>query len=403
MAAEPSGAVLTVRETLAMPAFAQARVVAGQAGLERPVRRVHIVDLPGAAYEWGTRDVLLLTAGVGLADDLDRQASLVPDLVGRGVAGMVLSVGYIFDNAPEVMRAAADELGFPLVTTPPGVRFIELTEAIWQELVNRRDAAMLTGDLLEQVLTSASDAVALAERAHQLRFRLDRGHAVICLRAGAGAAGPLEQAVTRWLRSSGRWAISVWRGDVLVVVLESADDDQALVDAAALTGALDVAALADAVDDATGRLLVGVGNVEPPDRVDVGDRIRRSYEQAFEALRIAGALPTTERVVAFRDLGLLHWLWHLPQEARAGNRYVERVQTLAAYDREHRTDLVISLEAYLDHGGSLAETAAGLYVHRNTLLARIHRVAEVLAVDLSVPSERLNLAVALKAYRLHGR
>jgi DNA-binding PucR family transcriptional regulator len=403
MRAEPSGAVLTVRETLAMPAFAQARVVAGQAGLERPVRRVHIVDLPGAAYEWGTRDVLLLTAGVGLAEDLDRQAALVPDLVGRGVAGMVLSVGHILDDAPDVMRAAADELGFPLVTTPPGVRFIELTEAIWQELVNRRDAAMLTGDFLEQVLTSTSDAVALTERAHQLRFRLDRGHAVICLRTDDGTAGPLEQAVTRWLRSVDRWAISVWRGDVLVVVLESADDDQALLDAAALTDAVDAATMANALDDATGRLVAGVGNVEPPDRVDVRDRIRHSYEQAREALLIAGALPTSERVVAFRDLGLLHWLWHVPPEARAGNRYVERVQALAAYDREHRTDLLVSLEAYLDHGGSLAETAAGLYVHRNTLLARIHRVAEVLAVDLAAPSERLNLAVALKAYRLHGR
>ena len=552
MGAEPSGAVLTVRETLAMPAFAQARVVAGQAGLERPVRRVHIVDLPGAAYEWGTRDVLLLTAGVGLADDLDRQAALVPDLVGRGVAGMVLSVGYIFDNAPQVMRDAADELGFPLVTTPPSVRFIELTEAIWQQLVNRRyavlrrssrvhdqltelalrggtlddvasaladvlgrsvtienaslrsaavarrgavdvawqrsaaggglpatagkllsahvydrlrasrtpvrvvpipqldmtmqrivapivadgeihgylwvlvgddeltevdelaiehgatvsalillkelaaqtTAATSQGDFLEQVLASAGDAVALAERAHQLGFRLDRAHAVICIRTPVqdGATAPLERTVTRWLRSRGRSAISVWRDDVLVVVLESADGDQALADAVALS---------DAVDDAAGRPVVGVGDVEPPDTADIGGRIRRSYEQAREALHIAISLKTTQRVVGFRDLGLLHWLWHLPAEVRTGNRYLDQISTLAAYDRDHHSDLVASLEAYLDHGGSLAESATVLYVHRNTLLARVHRIEQVLDLDLGAAGERLNLHVALKAYRLH--
>ncbi len=395
MGAETAGPALTVRETLAMPAFAQARVVAGHAGLQRPVRRVHIVDLPGAAYEWGTRDVLLLTAGVGLADDPDRQAALVPELVARGVAGMVLSVGYIFNHAPRAMRDAADALAFPLITTPRGVRFIELTEAIWQQLVNRRDDATSQGDFLEQVLSSAGDAVALAERAHHLRFRLDRAHAVVCLRtaARAGAAAPLEPVVQRWLRSSGRSAISVWRDDVLVVVLESPDGDQALTDAAALV---------DAIDDAAGRLVAGVGNVEPPDTAEVGDRIRRSYEQAREALHIATALGTGERVVAFENLGLLHWLWHLPAEARAGNRYLDQVHALAAYDREHRTDLVASLEAYLDHGGALAETAAALYVHRNTLLARVHRVEQVLAVGLGAAGVRLNLHVALKVYRLHG-
>jgi DNA-binding PucR family transcriptional regulator len=74
---------------------------------------------------------------------------------------------------------------------------------------------------------------------------------------------------------------------------------------------------------------------------------------------------------------------------------------LAAYDRDHHSDLVASLEAYLDHGGSLAESATVLYVHRNTLLARVHRIEQVLDLDLGAAGERLNLHVALKAYRLH--
>jgi len=149
-----------------------------------------------------------------------------------------------------------------------------------------------------------------------------------------------------------------------------------------------------------------VGDVEPPDTADtadIGGRIRRSYEQAREALHIAISLKTTQRVVGFRDLGLLHWLWHLPAEVRTGNRYLDQISTLAAYDRDHHSDLVASLEAYLDHGGSLAESATVLYVHRNTLLARVHRIEQVLDLDLGAAGERLNLHVALKAYRLHGR
>ena len=38
--------VLTVREILALPLFAPARLIAGEAGLENAVNWVHVVDIP---------------------------------------------------------------------------------------------------------------------------------------------------------------------------------------------------------------------------------------------------------------------------------------------------------------------------------------------------------------------
>jgi len=83
-----------------------------------------------------------------------------------------------------------------------------------------------------------------------------------------------------------------------------------------------------------------------------------------------------------------------------GNAYLATIETLADHDRRTKGDLVRTLEAYLDSGGALAEAAGTLTVHRNTLLYRLGRIGEIIDVDLRDVEQRLNLHVALKAYRL---
>ena len=61
--------MITIRNALELPAFQQAKLIAGQSGLDNMIRWVHIVDLPKARYEWVKGQELILTSGVGLQDD----------------------------------------------------------------------------------------------------------------------------------------------------------------------------------------------------------------------------------------------------------------------------------------------------------------------------------------------
>ena len=130
--------------------------------------------------------------------------------------------------------------------------------------------------------------------------------------------------------------------------------------------------------------------------------IRQSYEEAEEAIRISQLMGIEEGVVAFHDLGLLHWLYHLPAEKQADNIYLSYIQTLRQYDQERDADLVKTLESYLEHGGALVDTAKSLFIHRNTLLHRLERIESLCHIDLRHPLHRLNLYAAVKHYRLQG-
>src|ERR1700687_4452014 len=131
--------MLTVREALTYPCLAAARVVAGVAGLDQVVRRVHVVDIPDANYTWG-QGGLLLTAGYGLKDSPERQAALIPTLVHNGLVGMVFSIGWYFTATPEVICAAAEAIGFPVIEVPPEVEFISITEQLYTAIVNHQFA-----------------------------------------------------------------------------------------------------------------------------------------------------------------------------------------------------------------------------------------------------------------------
>ena len=142
-------------------------------------------------------------------------------------------------------------------------------------------------------------------------------------------------------------------------------------------------------------MLIGVGQAYP-----ARTGLRRSYDEALEASQVGALLGGRQGVLDFADLGVMHWLFHLSAERQAENRYVHVVSDLRDYDEQHRGDLLHTLETYLDSGNALAEASAVLNVHRNTLLYRLRRIEELTGLDLKNPTNRLNLHIALKGFRM---
>ena len=116
---------------------------------------------------------------------------------------------------------------------------------------------------------------------------------------------------------------------------------------------------------------------------------------------MARALGRPSGVLRFDDLGLLHWLRHLPPDVIFENVYMRAVETLAKVDAERHTDLLPTLETYLE-APSVGEAAELLFIHRNTLSYRLERIEKLLQVDLNDPGQRLNLHVAAKCHRVNS-
>ena len=87
-----------------------------------------------------------------------------------------------------------------------------------------------------------------------------------------------------------------------------------------------------------------------------------------------------------------------PEEVRSF--YEDTVAAIVKYDDQYSTDLVGTLEAYLEQNCNMNATAAAIYAHRHTVAYRLERVKELTSLDPMLSEDRERLGLGLKAYRI---
>jgi sugar diacid utilization regulator len=87
-----------------------------------------------------------------------------------------------------------------------------------------------------------------------------------------------------------------------------------------------------------------------------------------------------------------------PEEVRSF--YDDTVAAIVRYDDQYRTDLVGTLESYLENNCNMNATAAAIYAHRHTVAYRLDRVKELTGLDPMQSEDRERLGLGLKAYRI---
>jgi sugar diacid utilization regulator len=80
----------------------------------------------------------------------------------------------------------------------------------------------------------------------------------------------------------------------------------------------------------------------------------------------------------------------------------ETVAPLLAYDDQYETELVRTLESFLDADGNVAKTAEKLFTHRHTIRYRLDRVRELSGLDVGSTDGRERLSLGLKSMRVLG-
>jgi DNA-binding PucR family transcriptional regulator len=80
----------------------------------------------------------------------------------------------------------------------------------------------------------------------------------------------------------------------------------------------------------------------------------------------------------------------------------ETVAPLITYDEQYETELVRTLDTFLDEDANVARTAERLFTHRHTIRYRLERVRELTGLDVSSTDGRERLGLGLKAMRVLG-
>jgi purine catabolism regulator len=144
---------LPVREVLAAPCLAEARVLAGAGGLDRVVQRLNIMEVPDI-LPWVKPHELLLTTGYPVRDDPAALVQLLRDLDDRGLAALAIKLHRYIDEVPPGLLEEADRRDFPVIEFPQGVGFDDVLNEVLGTLLNRQAALAARTEEVHRALVS---------------------------------------------------------------------------------------------------------------------------------------------------------------------------------------------------------------------------------------------------------
>jgi PucR family transcriptional regulator, purine catabolism regulatory protein len=313
---------------------------------------------------------------------------------GEGVVKVELRVA---DNAVGELRYRAKTTPEPaiarMVTT---LLALELERSRSPEWESEEVAGAFVAAVLAREVTDRGDILA---RAAELGANLEAGAGVLILRAAPRAAQTGEwrarvlTLAQRALRSFAPGALASPDGEEAaeIAVIVPAEDDTRIERAAA--------GLARELEDSLAGFHLTIGRSRhAADPVD----LYRAGNEAHLAVNVGEAEGRT--VLAFEDTGSYRLLLPaMSEDPRELERfYAETIAPLAAYDEQYETELVTTVEAYLDNDGNVAATAKQLFTHRHTIRYRLERVKELCGHDVSATEGREKLGLGLKTMRVLG-
>jgi len=314
---------------------------------------------------------------------------------GEGVTAVELRVA---DSAVGELRyrakAAPDPIIARMVTT---LLALELERSRSPEWESEEVAGAFVAAVLGREVTDRGDIVA---RAAELGADLEPGAGVLILRAAprAAQAGEWRARVMtlamRALRALAPGALATAaeaEASAEISVIVPAEDDERLERAGA--------GLARELEDSLAGFHLTIGRSRrAADPVD----LYRSGNEARLAVNVGEA--EGRALLAFEDTGAYRLLLGaMSEDPRELERfYAETIEPLAAYDDQYETELVATIEAYLDNDGNVAATARQLFTHRHTIRYRLERARELCGHDVSATEGREKLGLGLKAMRVLG-
>ncbi len=319
-----------------------------------------------------------LLAGAGDVETLELRVAdaVVGELRYRGRGG---------DPSPALTRMVSTLLA------------LELERSRAPEWASDEAAGAFVRAVLDRRVTDRGDIVA---RAGELAADVASGAGVIVARAAPRAAqtGDWRARVLvvslRSLRAAGAGSIAELgeqgeRAEVNAIV-PGAEPEQLARAALALARELEASLPGFHVTVAHSRWVA-----DPAD-------LYRAGKEALLAANVAEADGTD--VLAFEDTGSYRLLLPaMSEEAGELERfYAETVAPLSAYDEQYETELVRTIEAYLDNDGNVTPTAKQLFTHRHTIRYRLERARDLCGHDITSTEGREKLGLGLKAMRVLG-
>ena len=379
------------------------KLVAGKGGYSNQVEWVHMVDNTEIA-DFLVGGEFTFTTGIGIREDMTL-LDLVKYVYKKKASGMVINVGPYIPEIPQEVIDFGNEHDFPLFEVPWEVhmadimrmfcftitqseqRAMELSAAFRYAVFAPQQQELYVTPLMQKGYFAEWNYVAaILDISDRLKDEKDN---IFYVPISAERLEILQKKVIG-LVGQRKQDIVVFREKEKIVLIFS---DVREGEAEEITDLL-LNQIKELLRT-TETIFAGIGSVSDNIRT-----LSESYGMARKIVDLSKLEQDEKRARSYGELGMESLLFHIDRVESLKYFCEKTVAPLYEYDKNHGSNLVELLTVYLEHDGSLQDTAEKLFVHRNTINYRLRKIETMLQVDLTRQNVRNNLALGLMAAKI---
>ena len=374
------------------------KLVAGKDGLNKYVSWMCYTEDPDT-IEFIRGSELAITTGLNVfrhSQNTDDKSSeyiaeflsrTISELVNRNASGLIVNVGKYIDTIPVSIIALCDRLQFPLFTMPWEIHTIDLMQEVCNKIVNdNQKHKTLEQSFYEAIFRPKSFDVSCFENTS---FANANEFSIILMKIPENLFENNSDRLQHYIDYSFNPKIGlspvdfcwfIFNEKIVYILHTDGRDTAALMNKAAKN-----------------------------DKHFAGSRIAvsavcRSYKELgseFDHADFALDFCNNDKTLCdYKSLGVYKIFAEVKNRSVLQNFYNEVLGKLDSLGKAKRDDYLATLKLYADFGGRIQKTAEENAAHRNTINYRIHRISEILKIDLQNSENMYKIQTALHIKKL---
>ncbi len=162
--------LVSCRELLTLPLLSESKLLAGEGGLVKTVRRINVMEVPDV-IDWVQFGEFLMTTGYPFRDQPGIFVDLIRDLAAKGVVALGIKTKRFLQEIPDEVIALANQLQFPLIELPPQTVFSEVIHEVMELVLDSEFHQMV---LLQERMQSITGVLIEGGEVSEILAELER-------------------------------------------------------------------------------------------------------------------------------------------------------------------------------------------------------------------------------------
>lgn len=364
------------------------KLEAGKGGLHNAVSWVHMVETSEATTFLDGGEIAFVT-GIGTSGE-DDLLTLVKSIYNNNASGVILNIGPFIDRIPESIIEFGNENNFPIFSVPWKIHLAEIIR-IFSYTISKDDQHNLAiASAFKNAILFPKQEELYVVPLSQNGFLPNWNYQVLAIAITSvkstvftSKADNLCLSLESYLAHNGNKLFAVFVNDNRLIVILADHNESETKSLVA-----DVKSFFKTTLYKNEAVIMGLGRSTKSIRC-----LYKSYNQALaiERLHIKGRIDPD--LISYSDMGVYRLLIGIDDHDIITDYYNNIIKPLEDYDNTNNSDLCTVLRCYLNHNGSVKDTADELFVHRNTINYKLSKAAEILDVDLSSLEARVELSL----------